>query len=188
MKIENENVSFWLGEQTEAGHDRDTYLELQSIAYNFSQTIPENSTDYEKARYVYDFVMNTTSYTEEAIHRKDIRGPLLDGEAVCGGYSYTFKFLCDEIGVPCIVAFGDAYNGIDTGPHAWNAIKIGDEWYWVDVTWGDAYYEAGENPYEYFCLTDAELFETHILDTKASDFPGENPLHFEYPVCDSNKY
>jgi hypothetical protein len=188
IKIENENISFWLGGQTESSHDRETYLELQSIAYNFSQTIPENSTDYEKARCAYDYVMEKTTYSEDAIHRKDIRGPLLDGEAVCGGYSYTFKFLCDEIGVPCIVAFGDAYNGIDTGPHAWNAIQIDNEWYWVDVTWGDAYEEAGENPYEYFCLSNEELFETHILDTKASDFAGENPFHFEYPVCESTKY
>lgn len=187
-KVEEENVSFWVGEQTESSHDRNTYLELKTIAYDFSQTIPSNATTYEKAKSVYEYIMQATTYSEDAIHRKDIRGVLLDGEAVCGGYSYTFKFLCDTVDVPCIVAFGDAYNGIDTGPHAWNAVQIDGEWYWVDVTWGDAYHEAGENAYEYFCLTDDELFQTHILSTIASDFPTTNEFHFEYPTCNGTKY
>ena len=60
-------------------------------------------------------------------------GILINGLGVCQSYAEAFKLLCDEAGVPCVVATGD----LQTVPHAWNMVKIGEKWAHVDVTNND---------------------------------------------------
>ena len=62
---------------------------------------------------------------------------MLDGEEpVCEGYAKAFQLLCHRIGVPCITVSGEA-NG---GRHMWNAVLLGDDWYFCDPTWDDPIY------------------------------------------------
>lgn len=60
-------------------------------------------------------------------------GMLINGLGVCQSYAEAFKLLCDEAGVPCIVATGN----LQTVPHAWNMVKIGEKWAHVDATNND---------------------------------------------------
>ena len=65
---------------------------------------------------------------------------------VCEGYSRAFKVLCDKLGIPCILAVGNAKGSkYDSGEaHMWNEVQMGNEkWYAVDVTWNDP---TGGNP------------------------------------------
>lgn len=49
---------------------------------------------------------------------------------VCQGYSYAFKMICDELGIPCTVGSGDG--------HMWNYVQTEDgNWYAIDATWND---------------------------------------------------
>ncbi len=58
---------------------------------------------------------------------------------VCEGYARAFKYLCDEKGIPCVLVDGNAKNKADSAgeAHMWNYVKLGEQWYAVDVTWND---------------------------------------------------
>ncbi|HCT92755.1 MAG TPA: hypothetical protein DF613_15455 [Lachnospiraceae bacterium] len=56
---------------------------------------------------------------------------------VCEGYARAFKVLCDTLSIPCVLVDGNAGLGGNTGPHMWNYVRLGTEWYGVDVTWND---------------------------------------------------
>ena len=56
-----------------------------------------------------------------------IYGALVKNIAVCGGFADTFKYLCNELDIPCII-MGNA-------GHAWNLVQMDDGgWYRVDIT------------------------------------------------------
>ncbi|MCI8591593.1 MAG: leucine-rich repeat protein [Lachnospiraceae bacterium] len=56
---------------------------------------------------------------------------------VCEGYARAFKVLCDTVGIPCVLVDGNAVNSGGSGPHMWNYVRVGADWYGVDVTWND---------------------------------------------------
>lgn len=55
-----------------------------------------------------------------------------DGQipGACMAYAYSFQFLCDQAGIPCILKRG--------GNHQWNMVYIEGSWWDVDVTANDA--------------------------------------------------
>lgn len=55
-----------------------------------------------------------------------------DGQipGACMAYAYSFQFLCDRAGVPCILKRG--------GNHQWNMVYVEGRWWDVDVTANDA--------------------------------------------------
>ena len=71
----------------------------------------------------YDYSFRDISYSELGIVR--------NRSAVCDGYSDFVKRVCDMYGVPCEKVIGN----VDEGLHAWNRIKIGGTWYYIDTTW-----------------------------------------------------
>ena len=69
-----------------------------------------------------------------------LRGTNGERGPVCEGYARAFKVLCDQLGIPCILAVGDAIGSRDATPesHMWDEVKMSDgNWYAVDVTWND---------------------------------------------------
>lgn len=66
-------------------------------------------------------------------------GALINGKCVCSGYAAAFKLLCDTAGLESIVVTGILEGGLS---HAWNKIKVEDEWQIVDVTNNDTDYIA----------------------------------------------
>ena len=61
-------------------------------------------------------------------------GILVDGVGVCASYSAAFKLLADSAGLESIVVTGYLDGSV---PHAWNKVKLDDEWYIVDATNND---------------------------------------------------
>ena len=68
--------------------------------------------------------------------------------AVCDGKSKAFVLLCGIEGIECVRAFGESKVG-GVG-HAWNYVKIGEYWYLVDTTEGDARFENTSNIAKFF--------------------------------------
>lgn len=54
------------------------------------------------------------------------------GTGVCEDYADAFWAMAKVVGIPCKMVYGTAGGG-----HAWNKVKIGKKWYWLDVTWVD---------------------------------------------------
>lgn len=64
-------------------------------------------------------------------------------KAVCQGYSELYRLLCEACGIECSVVSGYSRTSInDIGrvrpkaDHAWNVIRLNNQWLFVDVTWG----------------------------------------------------
>lgn len=96
--------------------------------------IPEEASDYEKVRIVYTYIIDTTEYQSGA-DDQSISGVFWKKAAVCAGYAGAVQYLLERLDVPCIYVDGSTRGS--TEGHAWDIVKIGEEYYYVDATNGD---------------------------------------------------
>ena len=119
--------------------------------------------DEEKALFLHDYLAVQYNYDYAALNNNEERpyqehysalGLLLNGRAVCQGYSELYAILLNKVGVPARFVSSDELN------HAWNYIRIDGTWYHTDVTWDDCYQNrAGILLHNFFLKTSAELAE-----------------------------
>lgn len=140
----------------------------------------DGSSDYEKIKSVYDYVILNTDYVDKAPDDQDILSVMKNGKSVCAGYSKTIQVLLRCLGFECIYVTGEDDN---SGGHAWNMVRLGDNYYHIDATWGDPVYtESSEEyrdyvSYAYLLCPDEDILKTH----KYND-------DFTYPECTSDEY
>ncbi|MFT3793155.1 transglutaminase domain-containing protein [Flavobacterium sp.] len=91
-------------------------------------------------------------------------------KGVCQDYSALFHVVCDAIGVKCIDIIGTSKahpSHIGKLPkandHEWNAVKIDDQWKFIDVTWasGSVDLQTGKFKSEFndgYFFTEPEVF------------------------------
>jgi hypothetical protein len=107
-------------------------------------------TDLEKARAIYVWLAENISYDAKSINKNKYGdntalGVLKSGKAVCQGYAKLFEFLGNKMGLNIQFVSGYSKNDVqeeswdfdgEECDHAWNMIKIDDEWRVFDATWG----------------------------------------------------
>lgn len=96
--------------------------------------IPEDASDYEKVRIVYTYIIDTTEY-QSGEDDQSIAGVFWKKAAVCAGYAGAVQYLLERLDVPCIYVDGSTRES--TEGHAWDIVKIGEAYYYVDATNGD---------------------------------------------------
>ena len=96
--------------------------------------IPEDASDYEKVRIVYKYVIDHTQY-QTGEDDQSIAGVFWKKSAVCAGYAGAVQYLLERLDIPCIYVDGSTKGS--TEGHAWDIVKIGQEYYYVDATNGD---------------------------------------------------
>lgn len=150
------------------------------IAENINMDMPE----FDKEKIIHDYIVNNTMYFDEK-HPGNISpddayeeyGSLISGYAVCKGYAETMKLLCDLSGIECMIITGKTVLNGEIVGHAWNIVKIDDEYYHVDVTNDDPLPTDGSRTqiltYCYFNLPDSEMMKKATWDRSA------------YPACTS---
>lgn len=127
---------------------------------------------YEITKYIYKFIIDNTEYDLHAVDNQNICSVFLNGKSVCQGYAKAFQYLLQKMGIQAALVQGTVQDG---GSHAWNIVQLDGEYYYVDVTWGDASYSmANENKvvqekklginYDYMCVTTSEICKTHWID------------------------
>lgn len=99
---------------------------------------------YDKARALYNFVIDYMSYDEEqALDKENPKYIYTSTEAlyrrkgICYEYALFYAALCRAIGIPTQVAKGNVQLGEESYYHAWNRILIDNNWISVDPTLGD---------------------------------------------------
>ena len=169
--------------------------EFNTAVDTISQSVPYG-TECEREEYIHNYIINNCDYDEEAAENDDVQdnendayGALVDGKAVCEGYARAFQLLCNKANIDSVLLSGIA----DSDNHAWNGVKIGGDWYQIDVTWDDVddfIYDS----HEYFNLTDSLMYEEHTLSPKYSEIDAESFLNLEswcnfyVPKCTAEKY
>lgn len=122
--------------------------------------------DAARALAIHDRLTEVASYAYEpdgrtpsnAPYAHNIVGVLSGLGGVCDGYAKAYALILQEIGIDCIFVDGKA-DGIN---HAWNLIRIGDAWYWVDATWNDM---QAVNRHRYFGTANEVFLWNHIPNT-----------------------
>lgn len=127
----------------------------------------------EKEQYIHDFICQNVRYDKlKKPYSHEIIGPLGQGVSVCEGIAKTVKILCDQLGIWCIIAISEANpeKGIKYR-HAWNIIKLDNEYFHLDATFDNSLGQDGVIRYDYFNLDDARLFRDH------------EPVIYPVPAC-----
>ena len=99
------------------------------------------SDDPEK--YIYDYILNRVNY-ESGTLSHTVQGALVDGKAVCDGYSKTLMMMLNMCGIQSDVMSGKTSSGVN---HMWNRI------YYKEFTNSDIVdHSEVESPYiTYYC-------------------------------------
>ncbi len=127
------------------------------------------SSETEKTSAIYKWITTNISYDNElrsdAKLQKEfytseenvIKKVLERKKALCGGYAFLFKRLCEDIGISAEVVHGFTkdYSGKiekNKNPnHTWNAVKLNGKWQLLDLTWAISY-GSRDNPDNFWFL------------------------------------
>lgn len=149
-----------------------TYSESMIAAVNeqvdqiLKTEIKDTMSDYEKIKAIHDYIITHASYDHE--HAKIIEeklpltptyksntayGTLLNGKAICGGYTDTMAIFLDRLGI-------NNYK-ISSFNHVWNFVELNGTWYHLDLTWDDPVIDTGEETllHTFFLIPTTELEE-----------------------------
>lgn len=157
--------------------------QIENEANTYLSSLPSDASDYQKVRRAYEYIIKNTDYNTDAEQNQNIQSVFLYHSSVCAGYAKAFQYLLNKAGISCAYVYGTIAG--NQAAHAWNLVRIGDSYTYVDPTWGDPTY--GENAedskrlsiiYDYLCLTTEEMTRSgHVLNTE-----------FSYPDCTSRTY
>lgn len=128
--------------------------------------------DMEKALYVNDYLARNCQYVSGASNAHSSYGALVDKKAVCQGYALAFLELTRQLGVTCEMVTSVSVN------HAWNMIKVGDNYYHVDVTWNDPLKDMLGRAKHIFFMKSTQFFETYKTSEDANTHFKENDWVF----------
>ncbi len=163
------------------------YEVIGKIEEIVSDIIKEDMTDYEKELAIHDYIVKNYKYDYENYINDTLPdesytpyGLLIKGTGVCQAYAEVTKLLLNRVGIECDVVVGTSRDE----NHAWNIVKLDDEYYMLDVTWNDpTTEEEGEEEYvyyDYFNLTQEQFLKDHSWDT--SKWPVANGTKYNYFV------
>ena len=147
---------------------------------------------YEDIKMVHDYLVDNINY-ESSLSKENIYniyGALVNRECVCEGYARAFKYLLDELNIPCVMVIGTGTNSQgETENHAWNYVQLNGNWYAVDSTWDDPVVIGGgtaseESRYKYF-LVGREIIDQ---DHSPSGQFTEGGKVFSYPNVSYESY
>lgn len=157
--------------------------QLNKKVFNVISQIPENFSDYERELFIHDYLVDNCTYEKNDNNPKiyTAYGCLISGNAVCEGYAKAAQLLLCAAGIDCRPVIG-ARGAED---HMWNVVKIGSNWYHIDITW-DSKDEL--NKYNYFNVTDNVIKKDHCIAVSIDNNPNyykEKNYNFSLPKCAS---
>lgn len=156
------------------------YAVCQGIAQALAKKA-EGMSEYEKELIAYNYIAANCYYSFDAPNSGTAYGALGECEAKCDGISLAMKWLCEEMGISCMVMAGN--NADSPIGHAWNVICIDGTYYDLDVT-NDV-----NSPYRDYCYYGAFNVSRHWIRSQYPEnvsfagfliVPGSESMNMSY--------
>ena len=148
--------------------------EIDAAVEEFLSGISPTENDYDKAKYVFEKLIEQVDYDKNAKNSQNIISVFINHKTVCQGYASATQYLLNQLNIPSTIVTGSA----NKEAHAWNLVKLDGEYYYMDTTWGNSTYLNEEKEaakfvnYSYFTFTTDEMRATHKPDK-----------HIKLPEC-----
>lgn len=140
--------------------------EMQKAAEKIAKKARKITDEYSRIEYIHDTIAQNTEYfavddPETYVgYTHYAYGALVEGRAVCQGYSAAFAYVCRMSGIQCITVYGTSRGE----NHSWNKVLCDKKWYNVDLTWDDPVSNFKDNvTHNYFMLSDTEFAKDHTV-------------------------
>ncbi len=139
--------------------------------------------EYEKSLILHDRVAAAVDY-DRSDNDQNAYGALVEGVAVCAGYSKAYQLLLHEVGIPAWCVMGYSNNPATNNPesHEWNLVSIDNKWYYTDVTWDD---QGDSVFYAYLNVTTKQINEDHVATDFTDYLPNATATAANYFVKNS---
>lgn len=135
--------------------------QMKKAVKEYTDLASAYNTDLEKMLVIHDKMVADCVYDDRE-DDKDVDqgvwktmhhalGVLRDKKAVCQGYSQALYAIAKELGIELDFCLSES------GDHMWNYVKLGGEWYHMDMTNDDLALPGGEAMHDYFMLSDNSL-------------------------------
>lgn len=151
---------------------------IDSILSNLTAT-----TDIDKEIQIHDKLCELVEYYSYTdinsipLDKHSIYGALVKNSAVCDGISKAMQILLDKVGIENILVVGK----VDE-LHAWNLVKIDEEWYHLDATSNKSLKDNGRYIiHSYFNVTTDDILKTHTIQDKEL-LPEANSTKYNYYI------
>lgn len=145
--------------------------QLNTEIESFLSDMPTGLSEYEREKFIHDKLLNNCKYEEDADITQGrqsaftMYGALVEGSAVCEGYTKTMQYLLKLVGIETITVNGYSKSEL----HQWCLVNIDDKWYHLDATWNDIEkteeHDAGVL-YTYFNVSDPFIEVDHEVAEK----------------------
>lgn len=125
----------------------------------------QSEDEYTKVKMVYDYVTQNFEYIEGSVNNQNIMSALINKQTVCAGYAKTVQYLLLSMGMECTLIEGATIDDPNAAiGHAWNMVKVNNDYYYLDATWGDMVNNIVHTCDGYFLMSDAEMLKAYIPD------------------------
>lgn len=181
MTVYDDHTEFYPGYTCTAEVREQRQAQIDAAVEECVGKTDAGASEYERVKYVFEYIVNTVDYDENAPDNQNIYSALVGKSSVCAGYSRAAQYLLGKLGIEAVYVVGSVEG---QGAHAWNIVNCGGKYYQMDVTFADPVFysaESGEKlpenviNYDFLCCTDEEIAADHVQSTEVS-----------YPVCDQD--
>ena len=125
----------------------------------------------DQIKVYHDYIIDNTIYDSDRSDNNIIKyksdtayGTLIEGYSLCGGYTDSIAIILNDMAI-------ENYR-VSSDNHVWNAVKIDDKWYNLDLTWDDPVTNTGTQLIENdFFLIDTTTL--HNIEKTEHDFDEE---------------
>lgn len=149
------NITIYYEFSYKTTYDQELYVS-ERINEIISDIITDEMNDEQKAKAIHDWIVLNVQY-DLRYEEYSAYAALYLGTTVCLGYSLLAYKMLWQVGIESIIIVGD-----ETMNHAWNMLKICDNWYHMDLTWDDPVPDVpGRVLYNYYNNSDPEIGSDH---------------------------
>lgn len=158
---------------TKAQQDKKMKAADKAAQEAVKKCVTSGMSDKQKAKAIHNYIIKKCKYfkTQDAF---TAYGALVDGNAVCQGYTAAFNLMALKSNLQSMAVCGTAQGG----PHAWNYVKLGNQFAYIDCTWDDTGDFGSGVIYTYFNASEDLLQKQHKWNK--AQFPASDIKYCKY--------